>query len=183
MACSFRHIECLATTRNRGFLRLSLRHGWAKRGERSANVSGDFGRFRPRTTCNKSLRRVEAITNTVVPHLVLLDNMLSAAACYGSQCYFIFQSLFYQLKSPRNTSLCTVHAPLGSMSQASSQVPVIAKHQKAGYTMPCAPHRHRCIHVLQCAKCRATEYSICMMFMLNIATGHAVIAMTKASVL
>ena len=37
----------------------------------------------------------EAITNTVVPHLVLLDNMLSAAACYGSQCYFIFQSLFY----------------------------------------------------------------------------------------
>jgi len=50
----------------------------------------------------------EAITNTVVPHLVLLDNMLSAAACYGSQRYFIFQSLFYQLKSPRNTSLCTV---------------------------------------------------------------------------
>jgi len=96
-------IESLATTRNRGFLRLSLRHGWAKWGERSANVSGDFGRFRPRTTCNKSLRRVEAITNTVVPHLVLLDNMLSAAACYGSQRYFIFQSLFYQLKSPCNT--------------------------------------------------------------------------------
>jgi len=72
------------------------------------NVSGDFGRFRSRTTCNKSLRRVEAITNTVVPHLVLLDYMLSAAACYGSQRYFIFQSLFYQLKSPCNTSLCTV---------------------------------------------------------------------------
>ena len=90
-------IESLATTRNRGFLRLSLRHGWAKWGERSANVSGGFGRFRPRTTCNKSLRRVEAITNT---HLVLLDNMLSAAACYASHRYFIFQSLFYQLKSP-----------------------------------------------------------------------------------
>jgi len=114
-------IESLATTRNRGFLRLSLRHGWAKWGERSANVSGDFGRFRPRTTCNKSLRRVEAITNTVVPHLVLLDNMLSAAACYGSQRYFIFQSLFYQLKSPCNTSLCTVQYLLASLAVTCGQ--------------------------------------------------------------
>jgi len=29
--------------------------------------------------------KAEAIINTVLPHLVHLDNMLSAAACYGSQ--------------------------------------------------------------------------------------------------
>ena len=43
-----------------------------------------------------------AIINTVVAHLVHLDiSMLSAAACYSSQRYFIFQSLFYQLKLHR----------------------------------------------------------------------------------
>ena len=52
--------------------------------------------------------KAEANINTVVPHLVRLDNMLSAAACYGSQRYFIFQSLFYHLKLHRNTYLCTV---------------------------------------------------------------------------
>jgi len=52
---------------------------------------------------------------------VLLDNMLSAAACYGSQRYFIFQSLFYQLKSPCNTSLCTVQYLLASLAVTCGQ--------------------------------------------------------------
>ena len=45
--------------------------------------------------------KAEAIINTVVTHLVHLDSMLSAAACYAT-------SLFYQLKLHRNTSVCTV---------------------------------------------------------------------------
>jgi len=61
--------------------------------------------------------KAEAIINTVVPHLVHLDSMLSAAACYGSQRYFIFQSLFYQLKLHRNTSLCTVGCEYPSQKQ------------------------------------------------------------------
>ena len=36
---------------------------------------------------------LEGVINNLVPHLVPLDNMPSAAACYGSQRYFIFQSL------------------------------------------------------------------------------------------